>query len=134
MPRMPARCAPGGSLSTRRAKVVDIYYHLYKYYLGPAAEKAGVQLQAEAKRLNTQLESKTRELDSDTKKSREVAEAFRGVSCGGAGFFLIEGVQTSPFLGTGPAGSFHFMYGVTTPLPSVAPPGGGEWTSGIGRP
>jgi len=50
-------------------EVIDIYYHLFKYYLGPATEKAGRQLQDEAQKLTSQLQSETRKVENEGEKA-----------------------------------------------------------------
>jgi hypothetical protein len=51
-------------------EVADIYYHLFKYYLGPAAAKAGVEAQSEAVKLSSQLQSETHQMESNAQKAQ----------------------------------------------------------------
>lgn len=51
-------------------EVADTYYHLFKYYLGPAAAKAGVEASAEAVKLTSQLQSETHQMESSAHKAQ----------------------------------------------------------------
>jgi vancomycin permeability regulator SanA len=51
-------------------EVADIYYHLFKYYLGPAAAKAGVEASSEAVKLSSQLQSATHQMESNAQKAQ----------------------------------------------------------------
>ena len=48
-------------------EVIDIYYHLYRYYLEPAAMKAAVVAQAEATTLKSQLSSSVEKVEDQSK-------------------------------------------------------------------
>jgi vancomycin permeability regulator SanA len=51
-------------------EVADIYYHLFRYYLGPAAAKAGVEAQAEAVKLSSQAQAETHKMENNAKKAQ----------------------------------------------------------------
>jgi vancomycin permeability regulator SanA len=51
-------------------EVADIYYHLYKYYLGPQVAQASVVATDEAVRITSQLQSETHQMASGTKKAQ----------------------------------------------------------------
>jgi vancomycin permeability regulator SanA len=50
-------------------EVADIYYHLFKYYLGPAAQKAAVEAAAAAQQLGSQLSSETHKVEQTGEKT-----------------------------------------------------------------
>jgi vancomycin permeability regulator SanA len=52
-------------------EVIDIYYHLYKYYLGPATMKAAAVAQVEAGKLTTDLQSGLQKVQDQGKKPPE---------------------------------------------------------------
>jgi vancomycin permeability regulator SanA len=51
-------------------EVVDIYYHLVRFYLGPAAAKASVTAQAEAVKVTTQIQSETHNMENNAQKAQ----------------------------------------------------------------
>ena len=62
-----------GDLFAIAREVADIYYHLFRYYLGPAAQHAAVAVRDEAQNLGGQIQSETEKVeqtgDADARKS-----------------------------------------------------------------
>jgi hypothetical protein len=50
-------------------EVIDIYYHLFKFYLGPAAQKAAIAVKAEAQQLGGQIGSATHKVEETGEKT-----------------------------------------------------------------
>ena len=50
-------------------EVIDLYYHLFKFYLGPAAQKAVVALTNEAQKLPGQISSETQKVEQTGEKT-----------------------------------------------------------------
>ena len=50
-------------------EVVDIYYHLFKFYIGPAAQKAAVEAKAAAQQIGGQISSETHKVEQTGEKT-----------------------------------------------------------------
>jgi vancomycin permeability regulator SanA len=49
-------------------EVIDIFYHLYNYYLGPATQQAVAAAQSAAQKLNSQIKSSTKHVEDEGDK------------------------------------------------------------------
>ena len=52
-------------------EVIDIYYHLFKFYLGPAAQKAAVAAKAAVQQIGSQIGSETNKIEQTGEKTVE---------------------------------------------------------------
>jgi vancomycin permeability regulator SanA len=50
-------------------EVIDIYYHLFKFYIGPAAQKAAVVAKAAAQQIGSQISSETHKVEQSGEKT-----------------------------------------------------------------